>query len=241
MALPNPPAPAAPPPKEEKPAERKHESKPDSQTEPAKPLESIAQKTFEKTEKEADLKPPGGETLGDMAMAKPQAATQPDKAPGKGSPFRANPLITDPGPPPPRERPRTLAQAYQEHPMLAGRLMQQEGGVRNRGKVSIDAKGSPFGAYDAAFIAIVQERWYQLLEKNSYMLDRRGKVVLDFRLRYDGRISDMNVNDNSVGDVLGLLCQRAVLDPQPFARWPGDMRRMVGADYREVRFTFYYD
>jgi hypothetical protein len=188
-----------------------------------------------------DMKTPGGLTSGDVAMAKPLTTELSNKVAGAGSPLTANPLITDPSPPPPRERPRTLAQVAQQNPMLAGRTMQQEGGVRRRGHVSIDVQGSPFGTYDAAFIAAVQERWYQLLEKNSYMLDRRGKVVLDFHLRFDGRITDMSVNDNSVGDLLGLLCQRAVLDPAPYARWPGDMRRMVGLDYRSVRFTFYYD
>jgi hypothetical protein len=237
---PAPPAPATPP-KEEKPPEVRPESKPDSKTEPAKPLEVLADRTLDKAEAQPDMKKPGGETIGELALAKPEKTEQVNREPGKGTPVAANPLITDPGPPPRHERPRTLAQAYQQNPMLTGKLMQQDGGVHRPGHISIDAKGSPFGAYDAAFIAAVQERWYQLLEKNTYMLDRRGKVVLDFRLRYDGRINAMTVNDNTVGDVLGLLCQRAVLDPAPYARWPGDMRRMVGGDYREVRFTFYYD
>ena len=37
------------------------------------------------------------------------------------------------------------------------------------------------------------------------------------------------------------LCQRAVLDPAPFEKWPSDMRRIIGSDRREVRFTFYYE
>ena len=214
---------------------------PKTPSEPARPLEKIADRTHERAMDAPDLKPPGGQTVGDVALAKPKEADLSNKVAGAGSPLTANPLITDPSPPSPRERPRTLAQAYQQNPMLAGQTMQQEGGVRRRGHVSIDVQGSPFGAYDAAFIAAVQERWYQLLEKNSYMLDRRGKVVLDFHLRFDGRINEMKVNENSVGDLLGLLCQRAVLDPAPYARWPGDMRRMVGLEYRDVRFTFYYD
>ncbi len=240
---PPPPAPPAPepPPKETKPPEVRPDAKPDAKSEPPKPLEVVSDRTHEKAETKPDLKKPGGEPIGDLAMAKPPKTEPLNKAPGAGSPVAANPLITDPSPPPRQNRPRTLAQAHQQNPLLAGRTMQQEGGVRNRGRISIDAKGSPFGAYDAAFIAAVQERWYQLLEKNTYMLDRRGKVVLDFRLRFDGRIVDLSTSDNTVGDVLGLLCERAVRDPAPYARWPGDMRRMVGADYREVRFTFYYD
>ena len=228
------------PAKQPEPDRYRTDSKPNTKSEPAKPLETIADKTYEKTRDDPDRKVPGGQTKGDMASAKPTAADLPNKAPGSGFPIQANPLITEPSPPPREERPRTLAQLYQKNPMLAGKLMEQDGGVRTRGRVSIDAKGSPFGAYDAAFIAAVQERWYQLLEKNSYMLDRRGQVVLDFHLCYDGRVTDVKEAENSVGDMLSLLCQRAVLDPAPYARWPGDMRRMIGANFREITFTFYY-
>jgi len=41
--------------------------------------------------------------------------------------------------------------------------------------------------------------------------------------------------------LLCLLCQQAIQDPSPFDKWPSDLRRLVGADYREVRFTFYYN
>ena len=138
-----------------------------------------------------------------------------------------------------RDRPRTLAAARQQKAMLAGETMKQDGGVSRRGKYSLDVKQTPFGAYDAALIAAVQQRWYDLLD-NARFAQRAGKVVLQFRLTYDGRITDMKVNENEVGEILGWLCQRAVMDPQPFAKWPSDMRRAVGRDYREVLFTFHY-
>ena len=68
-----------------------------------------------------------------------------------------------------------------------------------------------------------------------------GRVTLEFRLNYDGRITDMRVIENGVDEVLSVLCQRAITDPSPYAPWPSDMRRLIGADYREVRFTFYYE
>ena len=69
--------------------------------------------------------------------------------------------------------------------------------------------------------------------------DSRGKVVLHFRLHYDGRITDMDMTENTAGEVLGFICQKAVLDPAPFAAWPSDMRRTLG-DVRNIRFTFIY-
>jgi len=137
-----------------------------------------------------------------------------------------------------RERPRTLAEARAQK-NLVGQKTLQDGGVKNRGNISLDVKGSPFGTYDAAFIRAVQQRWYDLLETTPYV-QRSGKVVLEFRLNHDGRITDMQMGSNDVGEILGIVCQRAVLDPAPFGKWPEDMRRMIGNTYREVTFTFYY-
>ena len=119
--------------------------------------------------------------------------------------------------------------------------MQQDGGVQQRAHIRLDAKGSPFGNYDSVFVSIVQERWYALLDNNRFMLDRRGKVALAFRMHYDGRISRLETDENTVGDVLSVLCQKSILDPAPFPKWPAEMRQIVGTDYRDVKFTFYYD
>jgi hypothetical protein len=59
-------------------------------------------------------------------------------------------------------------------------------------------------------------------------------------LNYDGTITDMSVLQNTVGDLLGYVCQKAVTDPAPFALWPSEMRRDIGKNYREITFTFYY-
>ena len=47
--------------------------------------------------------------------------------------------------------------------------------------------------------------------------------------------------ENGVDDILSYLCQRAITDPSPYESWPSDMRRIIGADYRDVVFTFYYE
>ena len=181
--------------------------------------------------KESDSKPKPAPSIGDLALAKPQP-----------KPLEPNRSEGDSAPETPYRKPRTLREAMQRNPTLAGLKMQQEGGVPKRAHVSmLDAKGSPFGNYDNVFIAMVQERWYNLLDNNHFMMDRRGKVVLTFRLHYDGRITQLETDENGVGDVLGLLCQKAILDPAPFPKWPTEMRQRVGSDYRDVRFTFYYD
>ena len=119
--------------------------------------------------------------------------------------------------------------------------MKQEGGVsRRREMASLDTKATPFGAYDAALVEAISQRWFTLLDQREYASDSRGKVVLQFRLHFNGRVTDMNVAENTAGEVLGLICQKAVLDPAPFATWPSDMRRTLG-ETRNIQFTFYYN
>jgi hypothetical protein len=143
-----------------------------------------------------------------------------------------------------RRRPRTIQEALtrQQLNKIPGPKMKQDGGVSRRLEyASLDAKATPFGAYDLAFIEAVSRRWYDLLDKRDYSQDRHGRVIVKFELNYDGRISNMKVVENTVGETLGLICQKAVLDPSPFERWPSDMRRMVGDDTREIQFTFFYN
>jgi hypothetical protein len=169
--------------------------------------------------------------------AKPKAAQPPgDLTSAKPDDRKADASIGDASQP----RPRTLAAARAAKGMLAGEKMRQDGGVNRRGSLSVDVKGTPFGAYDAAFIAAVQQRWYDLID-SSQVVPRSGKVVLYFHLLSDGRITNMKVSENNVGELLCQLCQRGVLDPAPYAKWPTDMRRLIGDNYREVTFTFYYN
>jgi hypothetical protein len=140
-----------------------------------------------------------------------------------------------------QERPRTLNEARAQQHLSPSMAMQQEGGMRRMAIVpSLDARATPFGDYDKKFIEAVTQRWYDLLDSQQFAQDRTGKVTLRFRLNYDGSISDMEVLQNSVGELLSYVCQKAVTDPAPFEAWPSDMRRMVGENYREMIFTFYY-
>ena len=41
-------------------------------------------------------------------------------------------------------------------------------------------------------------------------------------------------------EALNKLVVSAIKDPAPYPSWPGDMRRKIGVDYRDVTFTFLY-
>jgi outer membrane biosynthesis protein TonB len=171
---------------------------------------------------------------GDLAMAKPDPKPSLDPKPTK------DPSETTTTP---HTRPRTIREALARQPdnRLAGQKMKQDGGVRRKLDISLfDAAATPFGAYDSYLISAIQQHWYALLDERNYAAESRGKVVLNFVLHPDGRITDMTMSDNTAGEVLGYICEKAVLDPAPYQAWPNDMRRMIGEN-RPIQFTFYYD
>ena len=174
----------------------------------------------------------------------PQEETKPtrEQQPGETLLARAAPR---PQPQPPVEqprRPRTLAEAKAQKGIIEGQKSRQEGGVRRHSVgMNLDVKATPFGSYDAMFIEAVQARWFNLLDEREFAGGQSGKVVLEFRLNHDGRITSLRVVESDVDEILSWFCQRAILDPAPFRAFPSDLRRMLSHDYREVRFTFYYN
>ena len=177
-------------------------------------------------EREAAQSKPKTKAPGDLVMAKPDVTLRQDDG------------FTE------HSRPKTIKEALmrQNRTQLVGEKMKQDGGVsRHLEMSSLDAKATPFGSYDAAMIEAIQSRWYDLLDQISYNNYRNGRVVVQFRLNYDGRITDMRIAETTVGDTLALLCQKAILDPAPYEKWPREMRQMADKDFRDISFTFYYN
>jgi hypothetical protein len=138
------------------------------------------------------------------------------------------------------QRPRTIREALAQQTHSPGVQMKQDGGVQRHAVVpSNDVKLTGDGPYDAALVEAISQRWWDLLDSQQFARDRSGKVVLQFRLHYDGTITDVKTSQNDVGELLGYVCQKAVLDPAPFARFPNDMRLKLG-DYCDIQFSFYY-
>ncbi len=165
------------------------------------------------------------ETPGELAMAKPDTKLRPETL---------QPDVEQP-------RPRTIAEAQARQAMtIVGEAMKQDGGTRQIALTSsLDAIGTSFGAYNKALIAAISARWFALLEHQP-LTRASGKVVVEFYLHDDGRVSDVSVVENTVGELLGALCQRAIIDPQPYAPWTSDMRRLAQSNFKDILFTFYY-
>ncbi|HUD47468.1 MAG TPA: hypothetical protein VMR33_11590 [Candidatus Baltobacteraceae bacterium] len=170
-------------------------------------------------------------TPGDLASARP-AETARD-----GKPEAETAIATQPQPV--YQRPRTIAEALARNGTLGEKAL-QAGGVNNvQMSSSLDVKSSAIGAYDQQFVEAVKARWDQLWENRT--ANASGKVVLEFRLHPDGRITGMTNVQNEVSDFMENMCERAILDPEPFQPWPREMRLDIPADYRDIQFTFFYD
>jgi hypothetical protein len=104
-------------------------------------------------------------------------------------------------------------------------------------------ESSPFQDYDRDMIKAIMKRWRELKSgvPTIGINHATGKVVVEFRLHADGRISDLKTVSSKVNDSLTYLCEQAVADPGPYPRWPEEMVRKVGAESRIVRFSFDYE
>jgi len=166
-----------------------------------------------------------GQQAGDLTMGKPSPESQAhDNSPQS------------------RPRPRSLKEALaQQARQMPSRAMTMPGGVhRIAMTASFDAKATPFGEYDRALVDAVTGHWYQLLDSRQFAQDRTGKVSVHFRLKYDGTVTELRIDGNSVGELLGQVCVDAIEEAGPFAPWPADMRAMVGDNFRDITFTFDY-
>jgi TonB family protein len=92
--------------------------------------------------------------------------------------------------------------------------------------------------YDRDLVAAISQSWFRLMDSPS-RVGGKGKVVVQFELRSNGNVSDVRIASSTMSEPFEAVCQKAVLDPAPFAPWSKEMRRLLTSDTRTVSFTFY--
>lgn len=166
----------------------------------------------------------------------PKEEAQPE---AKLSPGTMTVAKADLRPPQERQRPRTIAEAMRQRKQTPGPRSQQDGGAAMRANTSYAVKATGFGAYDSRFIDAVTSHWDRLLDNLSYDNWRTGKVVIQFDLTYKGEIANLAIMENTVSEILALMCEKAIRDPAPYGEWTTEMRQKAG-DSRRITFTFFY-
>lgn len=174
-----------------------------------------------------------------MPDAQPEAEAKPKLAPGTMTVAKA-----DLRPPQEKQRPRTLKDVVLKNSQSPGKRSQQDGGAAKRADISYDVKITGFGAYDRALIEAVKSHWYNVLDSLSADNYQQGKVVVQFDLDYEGKVSNLNVLESTVSTSLEIPCVMAVRNPAAagngFGKWTREMRLAVGEDSRRITFTFNY-
>jgi hypothetical protein len=100
-----------------------------------------------------------------------------------------------------------------------------------------------FEQYDKEMLNNIQQHWYELLASDPIKKKKlvKGTVVVGYRLHFDGQISEVKVVSRDVDDLLAYVCLSAISDLAPYASWSPEMRKMIGSDFRDIRFTFYFE
>lgn len=164
-------------------------------------------------------------TPGDLVIAKPST--------------KANDGKSDQPEAQPHRRPRSVEEAKAMHGITGDKMRHSGGGSHIALNSSLDVRKTVTGDYDRLFVDAVQARWDALLQDQQPT--PVGDVRVEFKMHYDGRITDMKVVHNGVDSFFSLLCQKAILDNSPYPHWPIEMRRELAGDTRDVTFTFFYE
>jgi TonB family protein len=105
---------------------------------------------------------------------------------------------------------------------------------------SMDPQATPFGGYDVSLIQAIQKHWLEILDQQDIVKGRSGKVIVEFRLSAEGKVTNLRVVESSADEMLAYLCRKAIMEQSPWLPWPEELRPLIKNNYREMRFTFYY-
>ena len=197
-----------------------------------------------------------------------QSAAQPEPVPGARSPLprsegehpdvlrlaQATPLPpSDPVAPPPvpvaeAGTPRVAGTPPRPaNPLLApprpsgtsGLLLRNPSDVGRAGAIALDARFSTYGDYSQRMLEAVQASWWRILDRMSVPDLSTGTVVVRFRIRPDGTVTDATIVSSTVPALAALACKDAVTLPAPFDPWRPEMAALLGGE-EWVTITFHY-
>lgn len=121
----------------------------------------------------------------------------------------------------------------------SGLLLRNPSDVGRAGAVALDARFSTYGDYAQRMLEAVQASWWRLLDRMSVPEFAAGSVVIRFRLRPDGTVTDATIVSSTVPTLAALACKDAVTLPAPFDPWRPEMAALLGGE-EWVTITFHY-
>ena len=136
----------------------------------------------------------------------------------------------------PRPRPRLASN------LISAPLMRTTTSAPRVGKIAIECRLHPYGAYVQEMLQAIQDQWWQLARGSREFLQRDRlpqKITLRFLLDADGRISNLRRLDKEGDSVPSEICRQAISSRVPFGKWTAKMIEDFGGS-DEVTINFLY-
>ena len=156
--------------------------------------------------------------------------------PDKSSITAVDPSLRPNPKPTPRPRPRISAD------LIRGPIMSTVSNAPRIGKIAIECRLHPYGAYVQEMLQAIEDQWSQLARGSRQFLRRDRlptKVTLRFTLDADGRINKLHQLHESGDSVPVEICRQAILSREPFGKWSPKMIEDFGTS-DEVTINFLY-
>ena len=136
----------------------------------------------------------------------------------------------------PRPRPRLGAD------LIRGPLMKTVTVAPRVGKLAIECRLHPYGAYVQEMLQAIEDQWSQLAHGSRGFLRRDRlppKITLRFVLNADGRIKNLQRLDPHGDSIPAEICRQAIVSRVPFGKWSAKMIEDFGGS-DEVTINFLY-
>lgn len=101
-----------------------------------------------------------------------------------------------------------------------------------------DTKGFDIRPYLQGVITIVRQRWYSVMPESAREpLEKKGKVIMGFRIKKDGTIAELRNFESSGDTAFDQAAYIGISSSAPFPPLPKEF----ACDYVALRFHFYYN
>ena len=127
--------------------------------------------------------------------------------------------------------------------LISSARMKHTQNAPRKGKMAIECRLHPFGIYVQKMLKSIEQQWLLLLS-TSYAYIRKMPTpqtfVYRFELNSNGKITDLKLDNNPLGDMLAAeLCRQAIASRAPFGEWTQEMIQDFGhTDQVTIKFEY---
>ena len=106
----------------------------------------------------------------------------------------------------PRPLPKPGFQAQQEKTRI-------DGSITNKGRAAVDAVRTPLAVYKKQVNAAIGSRWYYYVRQRRDLI-AFGSVKVSYAITKDGRITDVQIINNTSNQTLASICEQSIREAE---------------------------